>query len=211
MTSWDLGGNTIADPTHDFLGTKAGNNQPLAIQTNGVERFRIGTNGNLGIGTTSTSYKLHVAGSDGTDIRVEGSTNPRFSINQTGEGVDQKRWQNYATTLNPTTSVLRFSALNDAENSENFWMQVYRGAGTAIESVVFSGSAGTDIRVEGSTNPRFSINQTNGGVDQKRWQNYAAAGVLNFSALNDAENSEKFLDAGVSRGRNRNRERGVPE
>jgi hypothetical protein len=193
MTSWDLGGNTISDPTHDFLGTHAGNNQPLAIQTNGVERLRIGTNGNLGIGTTtSTSYKLHVAGSDGTDIRVEGSTNPRFSINQTGAGVDKKRWQNYATTLNPTTSVLRFSALNDAENSENFWMQIYRGAGTAIESVVFSGSAGTDVRVEGSTNPRFSINQTNGGVDQKRWQNYAAAGVLNFSALNDAENSENF-------------------
>src|SRR6516165_2197082 len=192
MISWDLGGNTIADPTHDFLGTKAGNNQPLAIQTNGVERFRIGTNGNLGIGTTSTSYKLHVAGSDGTDIRVEGSTNPRFSINQTGGGVDQKRWQNYATTLNPTTSVLRFSALNDAENSENFWMQVYRGAGTAIESVVFSGSPGTNIRVEGSTNPRFSINQTNGGVDQKRWQNYATYNVLNFSALNDAENAENF-------------------
>ena len=46
--------------------------------------------------------------------------------------MDQKRWQNSATT-----NSLNFSALNDAENLENFWMQVYRGTGMAISSVVF--------------------------------------------------------------------------
>jgi hypothetical protein len=342
--AWELTGNPGTSPTVDFVGTT--DNQPLAIRTNGTEHLRIDTSGKVGIGTANPAYNLHVAGSAGTDIRVEGTTNPRFSINQTSGGADQKRWQNYATT-----NSLSFSALNDAENSENFWMQVHRGAGTAISSVVFpngnvgigtvspqsileahvnspgtlgpilnltnsadlstnpdkvdgtaaaidlniniglswagpplppslvegyipstrimavtrktgsgpgafandvvilssglpspsahaaisrpvgdapavpgpiihspalvermritptgvgigtstpsynlhvAGSTGTDIRVEGTTNPRFSINQTSGGADQKRWQNYATTNSLNFSALNDAENSENF-------------------
>jgi hypothetical protein len=65
MTSWDLGGNTISDPTHDFLGTKTGDNQQLAIQTNGAERIRVDTGGNVGIGTSSPGSKLAI--SDGTN------------------------------------------------------------------------------------------------------------------------------------------------
>jgi len=94
-------------------------------------------NGNVGVGESNPSYNLHVAGSDGTNIRVEGATSPRFSINQTAGQGDQKLWQNYAAKLNESISVLNFSALNDAENSENFWMNVCRGPGTAIQSVIF--------------------------------------------------------------------------
>ncbi|CAN5558565.1 hypothetical protein BH10ACI3_BH10ACI3_10110 [soil metagenome] len=52
---------------------------------------------------------------------------------------------------------------------------------------------GENIRVEGNTPsifPRISHNFTGGAVDEKRWQNYASPGGLNFSALNDAENAE---------------------
>jgi hypothetical protein len=111
--AWELTGNKDTNPTADFVGTTG--NQPLAIRTSGAERLRVDTSGKVGIGTANPAYNLHVAGAVGTDIRVEGSTNPRFSINQTGGGVEQKRWQNYATT-----NALNFSALNDAETSENF-------------------------------------------------------------------------------------------
>lgn len=52
---------------------------------------------------------------------------------------------------------------------------------------------GQDVRVESNSPgifPRFSLNFTGGGVDGKRWQNYAALNSLNFTAVNDAENAE---------------------
>jgi hypothetical protein len=71
MTSWDLGGNTISDPTRDFLGTRAGNNQSLAIQTNGAARLRIDTAGNVGIGTTGPHANLDVAKSSNNYATVK--------------------------------------------------------------------------------------------------------------------------------------------
>ncbi len=86
---------------------------------------------NVGIGTISPAYKLHVVGEN---VRVEGNTAgifPRYSLNFTGGAVDAKKWQNYATT-----NSLTFTALNDAETSEIGWLTVNRAA-TAITSISF--------------------------------------------------------------------------
>lgn len=56
---WSLAGNSNAT-TSSKLGTT--NAIPLRILTNNVERIRILTNGNVGIGTTAASQKLHVVG-----------------------------------------------------------------------------------------------------------------------------------------------------
>jgi hypothetical protein len=92
----------------------------------------LGSGVNVGIGTSRPQYILHVVGED---VRVEGDntgTFPRFSLNFTGADPDQGRWQNYAAA-----NGLNFTALNDAENGETFWLQVNRGPGTAISSIVF--------------------------------------------------------------------------
>src|SRR5712691_9784201 len=61
--AWELTGNAGTDPTTNFLGTS--DNEPLIIKTNGTERLRIDTTGdvsfaggvgiagNLGLGSNS--------------------------------------------------------------------------------------------------------------------------------------------------------------
>jgi hypothetical protein len=55
---WSLTGNTGTNPNNNFLGTNDA--QPLVIRTSNTERMRIGTNGNVGIGTTTPGRRLDV-------------------------------------------------------------------------------------------------------------------------------------------------------
>ncbi len=59
-TDWSLTGNTAINPAINYLGTTDA--QPLIIRTNNVERLRILSGGNVGIGTNNPTQKLQVAG-----------------------------------------------------------------------------------------------------------------------------------------------------
>ena len=65
---WGLTGNAGTNPATQFIGTTDA--QPLAFKTNNVERMRVLTNGNVGIGTNTPSAKLDVDG----DIVVRKTT-----------------------------------------------------------------------------------------------------------------------------------------
>jgi hypothetical protein len=67
---WLVTGNDGIDPARNFLGTT--DNQPLTIKTNGAERIRVDTAGNVGIGTSGPVEKLHV---EGGDVYVNGEGN----------------------------------------------------------------------------------------------------------------------------------------
>jgi hypothetical protein len=58
--NWLLAGNNVT--ATQFLGTIAGDADPLVFKTNGVERMRILSSGNIGIGSTTSTYKLSVNG-----------------------------------------------------------------------------------------------------------------------------------------------------
>jgi hypothetical protein len=59
--NWSLTGNSNIDSTNNFIGTLDG--KPLTLKTNGAARMIVGSNGNVGIGTTTPSAKLNVNGS----------------------------------------------------------------------------------------------------------------------------------------------------
>jgi hypothetical protein len=63
---WQLLGNAGTNPAVNFIGTTDG--QPLVVRTNSVERLRVATTGEVGIGTSAPTAgrMLEVAGAAGT-------------------------------------------------------------------------------------------------------------------------------------------------
>ncbi len=90
--AWLLKGNTAT--TTNYLGTN--NAQDLVFKTNGVENMRIlNTNGNVGIGTTTPAFRLHVpAGYIGTDY-INTTDN---SVNTGVTGIMIKAGDNFLRT-----------------------------------------------------------------------------------------------------------------
>jgi hypothetical protein len=71
-------------------------NAPIVFGTNSVERMRITGTGNVGIGTTGPTYRLHVfgnAGTAGTNLLITDSntTTTAFDLENTSSGA--KRWR----------------------------------------------------------------------------------------------------------------------
>jgi len=59
-SNWSLTGNSGLDSALNFIGTVDG--KPLSMRTNNTERLHIGSDGNIGIGTSTPSAKLDVNG-----------------------------------------------------------------------------------------------------------------------------------------------------
>ncbi len=66
---WSTTGNSNTNPAQNFVGTK--DNQSLVFRTNNAEVMRILTSGNIGIGTTTPTNKLHIVSSN-NPLRLEG-------------------------------------------------------------------------------------------------------------------------------------------
>ena len=59
-SGWSLTGDTGTNPTTNFLGTT--DNQDFIIATNDTERFRFQADGDIGIGQSNPTSKLHITG-----------------------------------------------------------------------------------------------------------------------------------------------------
>ena len=172
-----MGANPIAGPAFNFgysgatFGRGSGffnarpdagavaPNPSLRFMTANTQRMIITNTGNVGIGTTAPGYKLHVVGQD---VRVEGTPGifPRFSLNFTSGGANQKKWQNYADAVS-----LNFTALNDTEDAETGWLRVFRdNQSNSISNVLFpNGNVGIGTDANEKLTVAGTVQSTSGG------------------------------------------------
>jgi hypothetical protein len=102
--AWQLTGNSGTAAGNEFLGTT--DSQPLVIKTNNNEALRIDTNGNVGIGATSFTEKLSVAGI--VESTVGGIKFPDGTVQTTAaSGASLSKTVRTATTPSPATSCCR--------------------------------------------------------------------------------------------------------
>ena len=133
-----------ADATAVAMGASA--NIPLILQTNATERMRIDSSGNVGIGTSSGSFRLSVVdGSSATRIYVQNSANAAG-----GAGI-------YLQTLNAGSVVSNATLRTD--NAGNF--SIFSGTTTEPERMRIDGSGNVGI---GTSSPAARLDVSGGSI-----------------------------------------------
>ena len=132
------GGNTFTEFFRKSSSTA------FSIDTNGNERFRINSVGNVGIGTNAPGMKVHVE-----------SGTPYIRSKNTAAPSDEKSWDFNAGT----DGILRFRNTNDAANSSNNWLEVERD-GVSTHSIRLLTGIGTE-RVRIDSNGKFGLGTNN--------------------------------------------------
>ncbi len=124
LNAWSLTGNAGTNPTTNFIGTTDA--QDWVMRTNNLERARIMSNGNVGVGTSSPLYKLSTV-DDGLGATMpfgitDLANNPRFRIDVEGD-----------STTNFTNVKFDVYPLYNSEKAE---IRIFRSTNTSGPKVV---------------------------------------------------------------------------
>ena len=142
---WSITGNSGTSYLTNFLGTT--DNKSLRFRANNVEGVILDSLGNLGVGTTTPAYKLHVAA----------SSNPLFLAGvQTGASTDS-----LLTIINGVVKKLSPSALTIS--SSNAWALV-GNAGTSATANFVGTTDSKSVRFRSNNVLRMIIDSSLGNV-----------------------------------------------
>jgi len=143
-----------------YVGTR--HNADLVFETNDSERMRIDASGNVGIGNSGPSEKLHV--SDGT-IRLDGSTNGIRIFKDGSSSISSQLYlanaannKAYNWQLNATGDALDFWTYGGSWASRITYTasgNVGIGTSSPADKLHLGGSANQQIRINSSKNPAY--------------------------------------------------------
>ena len=171
-SSWNITGNTATDPATNFIGTTDA--QDFILKTNGVERVRILSDGNIGVGVTAPTAYLHLkAGGTAAGtapLKFTTQASPLTTVEQgtmelvgnslqftqlakrRGVVMSQNTITATTTVQNTTTES---AALITAEHGANYWevgkMEEIRVYGTIQQTTSGSGTLSIKTKYAGIT------------------------------------------------------------
>jgi hypothetical protein len=141
---WSLNGNNNATLSHKFGTT---NNVSLRFVTNNIERMKIHSSGNIGIGTTSPTQKLHVVGKGlfTTGLIVSGG------------GISGTNTSSYGVFGKSGTGIGVYGQATDTDPETGWPIGVgigVKGEGglTGVEGYAYTYKSGTGVYGRGVTN-----------------------------------------------------------
>jgi hypothetical protein len=109
----------------------------VTVETAGVERMRITSTGNVGIGTTTPQRLLHIA-----------TAEPTVLLQTTSAAVDQNRWR----TRVSASGNFFIGTANDALSAAEDAYQIVRGTGIAVSTHIFSTASTERMRITSTGN-----------------------------------------------------------
>lgn len=167
QAQWSLTGNNVT--ATQYLGTTAGDTDPLNIRTNGVNRITVTSAGNVGIGTTNPSGILQVNAATATrNITLSG-----------GATITNARLKSTQWNLSPTDGAAGSISFitSDWDNNNGFgfitaanvsspvvWMYNYSGRNAfTIARKTYQGTGNNASQLEQALTPLFQVRE-NGNV-----------------------------------------------
>lgn len=134
--NWSLTGNNGTDSATSFIGTTDG--KPFTIKTANAARMIIGSNGNIGIGTTTPSATLHVNGTVKLQNLGAGSTEVDVLVLAADGSV-------YKRTMSSSAFTNAIKAINGIQKQT---LSITAQASTSEDSVkVYSRSSDSTIAI----------------------------------------------------------------
>src|SRR6266567_3611510 len=151
---WTLTGNANIDPSTNFLGTT--DDHPLVFKTRGIEAMRIAPVGNIGIGTETPDFRLHIETGNQLNLAVK---SPDESV---GAGIQlqcQRGWELLATGGAAAQGASKFNLRDLATGKDVLTVNGEQndtvGIGTTVPEATLHVASGNDFHT-----PQVEIEQT---------------------------------------------------
>ncbi len=181
---WTLLGNAGTTPATNFIGTTDA--QDFAVYTNNIERMRVQSGGNVGIGTTVPSQKLNVQGnaliSDTLYVGTTSRALYRSGVNSLQLSAAEGVHIDLDDNINSSDE---FTITHEKQKDTLFIILDANGnTGIGTPSPSEKLEVNGHIKMDAIT-PRVIWNSSGAAINNRRWYMWALNDALRIQAIND--------------------------